>query len=243
MSAYIAFFDECGDHSLTKIDRDFPLFVLSAVIIRRDDYESIIIPEIGKFKMRHWDHEGFNLHSRDIRKALYSFAFLQAPEKRTAFLQDLAGVMSKLPFTLFITAIRKDEHLRKYGAAANNPYDVALTFTFERILHFMEGVKETRLPVIAEARGAKEDAQLESAFYRLMTEGTQYNSGERFKRLDSPITFCSKKNNICGTQIADLCAHPSARHILNPAQPNQAFALIQQRVYKRDRVSGWKVFP
>ena len=26
-SRFIAFFDECGDHSLEKIDRDFPLFV------------------------------------------------------------------------------------------------------------------------------------------------------------------------------------------------------------------------
>jgi hypothetical protein len=28
-SRFIAFFDECGDHSLTKIDSDFPLFVLA----------------------------------------------------------------------------------------------------------------------------------------------------------------------------------------------------------------------
>ena len=34
-SRYIAFFDECGDHSLEQIDRDFPLFVLSTVIVSK----------------------------------------------------------------------------------------------------------------------------------------------------------------------------------------------------------------
>jgi hypothetical protein len=27
-SKYIGFFDECGDHSMEKIDKDFPIFVL-----------------------------------------------------------------------------------------------------------------------------------------------------------------------------------------------------------------------
>jgi len=31
-SRFLAFFDECGDHSLEKIDRDFPLFVLALVL-------------------------------------------------------------------------------------------------------------------------------------------------------------------------------------------------------------------
>ena len=35
-SRYLAFFDECGDHSMEKIDRDFPLFVLALVVMERD---------------------------------------------------------------------------------------------------------------------------------------------------------------------------------------------------------------
>jgi hypothetical protein len=33
-SRFIAFFDECGDHSLSKIDKDFPLFLLSTVFVK-----------------------------------------------------------------------------------------------------------------------------------------------------------------------------------------------------------------
>lgn len=32
-SRFVAFFDECGDHSLAKIDRDFPLFLLASARI------------------------------------------------------------------------------------------------------------------------------------------------------------------------------------------------------------------
>ena len=45
-SRFIAFFDECGDHSLDKIDVDFPLFVLSTVLIERADYINIVVPEL-----------------------------------------------------------------------------------------------------------------------------------------------------------------------------------------------------
>ena len=37
-SRFIAFFDECGDHSLTKIDPDFPLFLLALVVVEREVY-------------------------------------------------------------------------------------------------------------------------------------------------------------------------------------------------------------
>ena len=68
-SRFIAFFDECGDHSLTKIDKDFPLFVLSTIIVERQAYAQTIIPALAGFKLRYFAHEGINLHSREIRKA------------------------------------------------------------------------------------------------------------------------------------------------------------------------------
>ena len=152
-SRYIAFFDECGDHSLEKIDLDFPLFVLSTVIVERSVYQEQIIPALGRLKMRFWNHEGVNLHSRDVRKALGDFAFMQLPGKRAMVLSALSEMMKDLPITLFITAIHKQEHRERYGIAASNPYDLALTYTFERVLHFLEGENETHLPVTAEARG------------------------------------------------------------------------------------------
>ena len=65
-SEHLAFPDECGDHSLTKIDKDFPIFVLSLVLLRRRDYQEQVLPAINSLKLEYWDHEGVNLHNRRI---------------------------------------------------------------------------------------------------------------------------------------------------------------------------------
>jgi hypothetical protein len=242
-SRFIAFFDECGDHSLDKIDADFPLFVLSTVIMERADYISVVVPAMTRLKLRFWPHEGVNLHSREIRKAHGDFAFMQVPTQRAAMMAAISELMSTLPFTLFITAIRKQKHKDRYGQEAANPYDVALAYSFERVLHFLESEGETHLPVTAEARGKNEDNELAAAFLRIMTEGTRYNSAQRFRALTCPQTFRRKADNIAGMQVADLCAHPAARHVLKPDQPNQAYEVIKPHIYQRAGVSGWKVFP
>lgn len=242
-SRYIAFFDECGDHSLEKIDPDFPLFVLSTVVIERRAYVEQLIPALSRLKLQFWSHEGVNLHSREIRKAHGDFAFMQVPALRTAMMAAVSELMASLPFTLFITAIRKQKHKDRYGQEADNPYDVALTYTFERVLHFLEGEGETHLPVTAEARGKNEDNELAAAFQRIMTEGTRYNSAERFRALTCPLAFRRKSDNIAGMQVADLCAHPAARKVLKPEQPNQAYDVIKPHLYQRAGVTGWKVFP
>lgn len=242
-SRFIAFFDECGDHSLSKIDPDFPLFVLAMVVVERDAYRNEVLPRLNAFKLRYWDHEGINLHSRDIRLAQGPFSILLNAQVRSRFMDEVSGLMESLPFTLFVTAIRKSAHVECHGTEATNPYDLALEFTLERLLHFMESGGETRLPVVAEARGRKEDNSLEQVFYRVLSRGTVNIPGERFRKLDCPLAFQSKKNNIVGVQLADLSAYPCARYILNPAKPNRAFELVKQHFYLADEVSGWTIFP
>jgi hypothetical protein len=144
-SRFIAFFDECGDHSLTKIDPDFPLFVLAMVVIERDAYRDEVLPKLNAFKLRYWNHEGINLHSRDIRLAQGPFSILLNAQVRQRFMDEISGLMDTLPFTLFVTAIRKTDHVERHGAEATNPYDLAVEFTMERVLHFLETQGETLL--------------------------------------------------------------------------------------------------
>ena len=51
-SQYIAFLDESGDHSLSKLDPDFPLFLLALVIIKRSDYVRTVVPSLTDLKLR-----------------------------------------------------------------------------------------------------------------------------------------------------------------------------------------------
>ena len=131
-SRFLAFFDECGDHSLDKIDRDFPLFVLALVLVERSVYQNQVLPEFNQFKLRYFNHEGINLHSRDIRLASGPFSLLLNPTIRPQFMAELSDIMDRLPFTLFISAIQKQAHLEQRGGDAANPYDLALEFTLRQ---------------------------------------------------------------------------------------------------------------
>lgn len=242
-SRFIAFFDECGDHSLTKINPQFPVFTLCTVVVEREAYANTIVPEMAAFKLRYFAHEGVNLHSHDIRKAEGPFSILLNANVRKPFMDDLSAMMERLPFTLFATVIHKHGHKTRYGERARNPYDVALEYSFERILHFMESHRETALPVIAEARGKHEDNALRASFHRLMTEGTRYNKAERFRKLTCPIDFRRKLDNIAGIQLADLCAYPTARSAISPNEEQRAYAVIEPKFYCNGNVRGLKVFP
>jgi Protein of unknown function (DUF3800) len=242
-SRFIGFLDECGDHSMEKIDKDFPLFVLALVIFERSVYAENLIPAMSALKLRYWNHEGVNLHSREIRKQIGPFSFLHHPEKRQHFIADISQLMETMPFTLFVTGIKKLAHQQKYGIHAANPYELALTFTLERVLYFLWGEKEMQLPIVAEARGKQEDKSLELAFLRTMSAGTQFIKAEDFKTLSCPLVFRSKRDNVAGTQIADLCAYPCARHILEWQKPNPAFQIVRKHFYAGTPFGGLKVFP
>ncbi len=242
-SRLIGFFDECGDHSLGKVDQDFPLFVLALVVVERKLYAEQIIHALGKFKLHYWNHEGINLHSREIRKALGPFTLLQNPQVRPSFMEELSRFMETMPYTLFITCIKKQTHVERYGMKALSPYDLALEFTMERVAHFLEGEKETDLPVVAESRGKLEDADLERVFYRILASGTYYRGADQFKKFSCPLVFRSKKDNIAGTQIADLAAYPCGRYVLGSDRKNSPYEIVRQHIYSRGGVSGWKVFP
>jgi hypothetical protein len=242
-SQYIAFLDESGDHSLSKLDPDFPLFLLALVIIKRSDYVRTVVPSLTDLKLRYWNHEGINLHSRDIRKARGPFALLLDPDVRSDFLMRISDFVSNMPFDLFVTAIRKDQHFLQSGSRAQNPYELALEFTLERVSHFLRAHGDNELPIVAEARGRKEDESLERAFYRIMTTGGRQSLGTDFRQLECPLVFRSKPDNIAGIQLADLCAHPCARHILKPTQPNKAYDIAAQHIYTGEGCRGWKLFP
>ncbi len=242
-SEYIVFFDECGDHSLTKIDNDFPIFVLSTILVKRDYYYETIIPEITKFKLKYWNHEGINLHSREIRKSFNKFNFLLIPKLKESFINDINKLLEKFEFKLFISGIKKIDLISRYGPSAQNPYDLALKYTLERISHFTINNNITRLPFVAESRGKKEDNNLERVFYKIMKSGTEYMSSYRFKKLDTNLEFCKKNNNIVGLQLADLCGYPCSRHVLKPKQKNRAYEIIKNKIYNNEGVLGWKIFP
>ncbi len=238
-SKYIAFLDECGDHSINEIDADFPIFVLSLVIMTRDAYKNVLIPSMTALKLRYWNHEGINLHSRHIRKAEGAFNFLLNSNMRSEFMASLNTLMEETPYQICLSWIDKNKHVAAFGKDAANPYDLALEFTLEQVFSFLETNQEAELPLIAESRGRREDSDLEKAFYKLMSCGSDHVKIELMKKLDCSLVFWDKRANIAGLQMADLVAYPCARHILKPDQPNRAFDILKGKIYRQNGVEEW----
>lgn len=239
--ALLVFIDEAGDHSLDPVDHDFPVFVLVFVLCEQDEYTDVLLPAFTRFKLKHLGHDGVILHSRDVRKALGEFAFLQVPAKREAFYAELNELMSRAIFQLIAVAIRKQSQKDRYGKECRNPYEVALEFGMERLKSYLDEIGQKQVTLLAEARGKNEDDALRLAFLQLLRHGSRYQD---FKSIEFDLKFVSKKANVLGHQIADLCAYPIARHVIDPNKSHLAFEIVRTKFVDRPGWKhGFKIFP
>lgn len=240
----IVYIDETGDHSLELLDKDFPIFALVMLVCDSEAYSQQIVPAFCRLKFQYFGHEAVILHSRDIRKAQGDFGFLTNPAARRQFYEHLNEVMSACDYRLIASVIRKQAHRERYGMHAENPYDLALKFALERLLPLLEEAGQDEIRLVGEARGKREDSELQLSFLKTVNDGTEYVSAERFRRISFRLQFKPKAMNIVGTQMADLAGYPIARHVLDPSKPNPAYDVIKGKFYTgAGWVRGLKVFP
>lgn len=247
-SDYIVFVDESGSPTLGNIDPDYPVLVLAFLIVRKDEYQSSIVPALQGFKFRHFGHDQVILHEREIRRDMGAFSFLKTLALKQAFLNELSDIMAAAPFSLVSVVIRKDLLQARYKSP-ENPYHLALQYGLERVHGFLcqqgqwqAGAKSNpAVHMVVEKRGKNEDDELELEFRRIC-------DGGNFKRDDFPfeIVFAHKQSNSSGLQLADLVARPIGMSVIRPAQPNRAFELLKPKLVRiQGNTNGWglKVFP
>ncbi len=241
-SEYIIYVDESGDHGLMAVDPQHPVFVLSFCIFRQDDYATRVVPAIINLKFKYFGHDMVVLHERDIRKRGGAFAAF-SPDVREEFLESINQLIQELPFTVVAVVIDKQKLIAKYPIP-QNPYNIALRYGIERAFLFLKKRQQAALKtfMVFEARGKKEDCDLELEFRRTC-------SGQNSCKASLPFepVFVSKHCNSSGLQLADMTARPIGLSILRPNQPNRAVEIIKQKMEKNVRGGvegfGLKVFP
>lgn len=244
---YNLFVDESGDHSLSNINKDFPIFALLGMIIDEESYKKLC-DQINKFKLKYFNSTDVILHSRDIRKCEGAFAILFDLKVKERFYNDLNSIFSSSNFMLVASAILKQDHIDRYGKLADDPYEIALTFVLERALYEFDFRKiNQKVEVIIESRGKREDQTLAKRYKELMYRGSSQVLPDRFiSKYNQEILFKKKRENDIGLQIADLCAYPIARHVLFPKEPYPSFEVIEPKIRKsRKGIDGFglKIFP
>lgn len=246
MKNHHLFIDESGDPSLKSINHDFPIFALLGILISDKEYEKLN-DEFNKIKTKYFGSTNVIFHSRDIRKCEGVFAKLFDLKTKESFYRALNETIEKIDYKIITSVIKKEDHIKKYGKLADDPYEIGLTFLLERVLFELDefdGFAE----VMIESRGKNEDSNLAAKYNELITRGSHKVKASRFmSRYSGKAIFHPKSKNDNGLQMADLCAYPTARHILHPDQPYPAYDKISNKFRKsnKNRVEGYgiKVFP
>ena len=232
-SDYIVYVDESGDHSLTSIDADFPVFSLSFCVVKKDDYLDAVVPAVQGLKFKYWGHDSVVLHEHEIRKSKGDFTFLLTDRTiREQFYEDLNQVMADAPITIIASAIDKVKLAEKY-ANPWSPYDLALHFCLVRLHNFLREQNQIGklTHVVFECRGKNEDSALELSFRRIVAgEGHWGYRKHKFETMAFEPKFAKKLVNSTGLQLADLTARPIAIKTLRPKQANRAYDVIMTKM-------------
>jgi hypothetical protein len=242
---YYLYIDESGDHGLTTVNPDFPVFLLCGVLVDANEYENIKL-SFNHIKHTFWGNKDVIFHSRDIRKCEKEFSVLFDLEKKKWFYDNINVAIVKHSYTVIASAINKETYIKRFGRLSNDVYELALSFIIERAVFFLDDVLQTEkeLEIVIEKRGKKEDKKLEEHFQRLIARGTGYVSSARLVDYAFKINFRGKKENINGLQLADLIAYPIARYVIESKRANPAFDLIAPKIYsKSNKRYGLKIFP
>lgn len=241
-SDYIVFVDESGDHSLEVINPEWPLFVLSFCIFPVEAYVNQVTPAIRGLKFETFGHDLVILHEHDIRKKKGAFARLNK-EAREVFLDRLTNIIAATDMTMIAVVIDKLRHKARYSAP-EHPYHLAMQFGLERVAHFLSlrGQRDGETMVVCEARGAKEDAELELEFRRVCDGANRSRRAYPLR-----IVIADKKTNSEGLQLADLTARPAGLSVLRPNQANRAWDVLKGKLFSGSTGcvagNGMKVFP
>lgn len=247
-SKYYFFLDETGDHGLSFVDQNFPLFLLAGCLFEEDELERVQ-GQINDLKSDIFKTEGVILHSRDIRKCEGAFQVLFDLDLKKNFYERINAILANAHFTIIGAGVNKIEHIKEYGKSARDPYGISLAFIVERLIFCLDAMHDddAMVDIRIEKRGRKEDEQLLGQYNAILDKGTYYVQSELAKKRISEFQFSSKRDNIIGLQIADLCAYPLARHILKSDEPYVPFQVIEEKIYCNESGKyegyGLKIFP
>ncbi len=227
----VMFLDESGDHSLEKIDQQFPVFCLAGCIFDEVEYQTKSNEAINNFKIRYFNNTEIILHSREIRKCEAPFNILLNQNVKKDFYNSLNNLISDLPFTIIASVISKQKLREQYTDPAN-PYALSLEFIMERFLFFLEENNDIGY-ISVESRDSRSNTNLLATF----TNTINYDSlcgdniilAKRFQDKIQKMIFITKQQNENGHQIADLIAYPTAKFGLYPEKVNSAFEIIKPK--------------
>ena len=117
----ILFLDESGDHNLTIIDPQYPIFVLGGVIVDEEYADGTLKDALDEFKSEVFGRTDIVLHTADITRNRNGFEAMKEAAFRDLFYGRLNELMRTLSYSVVACVIRKDDYLSRFGLVALGP--------------------------------------------------------------------------------------------------------------------------
>lgn len=235
----VLFLDESGDHNLSIIDPQYPLFVLGGVIMDLDYAKGSATDAINAFKESLFGESDLHLHTADITRNKNGFEQLKDASFRKQFYAELNTLMRTLDYEVIACVVKKEAHLQRYGLAAVDPYMLSLDILVERFC-MMVGDHENGGIIVAEKRDPTLDRQLDLAWLNLKVQGTKFMQASQIEKRMQSLILRDKKANIAGLQLADLVVTPIGRHILGKPT-KEDFQIVESKMRRSPsgRIEGY----
>ncbi len=185
------------------------------------------------------------LHTKDISKK--QGAFDKKIVDHDLLYSRITEEIEKTEFKILNAFIDKYTHFKRY-VYADDPYGLATTFIFERIVQFILKDNEKAL-VICEQRGKNEDQILLQSLRLLFESGTQYVTKGMLSKIKG-VYFNPKhpptdsQKSFVGLEIADLCAYPIYKYC-KYSKKDMNYQSIESKIYGYPHHLGYglKRFP
>lgn len=241
----VMYLDESGDHNLTVIDPSYPVFVLGGIIVDQAYAEGEMAERIQQFKRDALGREDIILHTADIARNKNGFESLKDSAVRARFYTRLNSLMRSLNYQVVACAIKKDQHLARYGVAALDPYLLSFGILVERFCYAI-GPRQGGGVIVAEQRNPTFDHELELAWLNLKISGTAQVQAIEIERKIVGLNLRDKRANIAGLRLADLVVAPIGRHVTG-RPTKEDFRIIESKFRRAGRGgylgTGLVVFP
>lgn len=208
MADYILFLDEAN------VTGTNPFFCLGGIIIKRDEYENVLIPAINNLKIKYFSNTSVLFHYTDMKKNKGDFNILLDGNTRSNFWHEFNTVLNNIDFATIGTYLEYKTFQEAFKPAKNKHYAVAFIDLMNNYITYLREQKAMG-SIVLESRQWKENADIQEVFHNILIAGTDLYLPKECSKYLSTIGFIVKKDNCIGLQIADFVPDSFMRNINN----------------------------
>lgn len=211
---YRLYLDETGVEAIKRLHSDrFRYLSLSGVAMETDHARDYLTSAFDRIKAEVLNEDPdarICFHRTDIMQSKGPFEPLKIEARREEFDNRILRVISDCDFRLITVLIDKQWMVEQEHWQNTHPYHYLMEIMVEKYAQYLRRMGATG-DIMPEARGKKQDRELEAQFRRCRANGTRYASAELIReRIPyTKLKFRTKKDNSAGLQLCDLLAHPS----------------------------------